>query len=118
MMNRFFHHIKQFFNQPDIELVAAYQHKLPHDVTVFTSFDKKTGTYTARIVKIDSKDVKDLIITESQSSKDLVININDMMLTYLDIPEDIKSSMPMLLPEDIDYADQVLQKHGNLVLAK
>ena len=66
---------------------------------------------------IDKKATKNLIITESRTADGLISMVNDAVLTYLDFPERIKLHMPQLLPEGIDFADQ-LSRQGSLVLAK
>ena len=106
-------HIKQFFDAPDIEELAAYQHKLPRSVTVDTSYDKKTGYYTAKITHFEDKAAKGLIITESKTPAGLVAMVNDAILTYLDIPERIRVRMPQLLPEDIDFAERPAETGGD-----
>lgn len=116
MINRLLHHIRRI-EKPSIEEIAAYQHKMPRSINVKTSYDKKTKFYTATIVNLDKKKVDALLITESRNAVDLVKSVNDLLLTYLDIPERIKPSMPRLLPEDVDYAKQLL-KSPRLVLAK
>lgn len=117
MINRLYHHIRRLFDTPSIEEVAAYQHKMPGSIRVKISYDKKTKLYTATIAALDKQKVTALLITESRGAARLVENVNDLLLTYLDIPERIKPSMPRLLPEDIDYANQ-LMKSPQLVLAK
>lgn len=117
MINRLYHHIRRLFDTPSIEEIAAYQHKMPGSIRVKTSYDKKTKFYTATITSLDKKKVTALLITESRNAARLVENVNDLLLTYLDIPDHIKPSMPKLLPEDIDYANQLI-KSPQLVLAK
>lgn len=117
MFNRLYHHIRRIFNTPSIEEIAAYQHKIPGSIYVNTSYDEKTKFYTATITSLDKKKITALLITESRDAVRLVENVNDLLLTYLDIPERIKPSMPRLLPEDIDYANQLI-KSNQLVLAK
>lgn len=43
--------------------------------------------------------------------------INDVMFTYLDIPERMKPYLPQALPEDLDYEDKFI-KEGQVVFAK
>ncbi len=117
MMNRLYHHIRRLFDTPSIEEIAAYQHKMPGSISVKISYDKKTKFYTATITSLDKKKITALLATESRDAARLVENVNDLLLTYLDIPERVKPSMPRLLPEDIDYANQLI-KSPQLVLAK
>lgn len=109
--------IKQLFERPSIEEIAAYQHKLPSSVQVSHSFDKTTGFYTAKITQINHKKVNGIIITESKSVSRLVDQVNDAVLTYLNFPEYMKPSMPKLLPEDINFSNKIL-KNGSLVFTK
>ena len=119
MLKRLFHYFEWLFDRPAIEEIAAYQHKLPRSIRVEASYDEQTKFYTATITKVDKDSVKGLLITESRSIGELIERINDLLLTHLDIPERIKPSMPKLLPEDVDYADQLVNtKHSKLVLAK
>ena len=117
MIRRIFTRIKRLVDTPDVEELAAYQHKIPHSVKLAIEYDKNTGFYTARVTHIYTKATKNLIITESRTADGLIGMVNDAVLTYLDFPERIKLHMPQLLPEGIDFADQ-LSRQGSLVLAK
>lgn len=117
-MERFINHIRAYFDKPDILELSAYQHKIPQSITVESSYDKKSGYYTAKIIQVDNNAVRGLIITESKTPEGLVDMVNDALLTYLEVPERIKLALPLkLLPVDIDFAEQVV-KNGQFVLAK
>ena len=111
--------LQDLFDKPDIEELAAYQHKMPQSIGVDVSYDEKTGYYTARITKLNDKKLsnKTLLVTESKSRKELVNMVNDLVLTYLDFPERIKHSVPQLLPVDLDF-DSKKAKQRQLVFAK
>lgn len=116
-MYTFINGLKSLLDRPDIEEIAAYQHKMPQSIGVTVSYDKKTGFYTARITHLDSKKTNSILITESKAEDKLVSMVNDLVLTYLDFPERIKHSMPKLLPVDINFAD-TRPKNSKLVFAK
>jgi len=105
--------IKQLFDKPSIEELAAYQHKIPSTVAVRTTKDPSSGALVASVVKIDNKKVKGAILTEADDYEELIEMVNDAVLTYLDIPERIAVYMPKLLPTDINYENKT-----NLVFAK
>lgn len=110
--------IKSYFDKPSIEEIAAYQHKLPNHITIRHWYDEKTGYYTAKIESIDGKEIKKaILITEDKTPAGLVRMINDIMFTYLDIPERMKPYLPQALPEDLDYEDKFI-KEGQIVFAK
>lgn len=115
--NWFKNRIVGILSKPSIDEIAAYQHKMPRDIRVDILYDEKTKYWTAKVIKIDNQKIKDLIITESKSEHGLVKMVNDALLTYLDFPEYMKSSMPSLLPEDISF-DKKVSKNHNLVFAK
>ncbi len=102
--------------RPSTVEIAAYQHKMPRDINVEVSYDRRTSYWTAKVVRLDDKVPQGLIITESKTENGLVKMINDAVLTYLDFPEYMKSSMPSLLPEDVDFAKKTVK--NNLVFAK
>lgn len=90
--------MQAIFDKPDIEELAAYQHKMPQSIGVEIKYDKKTSYYTAQITELDEQKISALLITEAKSEEKLVSMVNDLILTYLDFPERIKYSMPQLLP--------------------
>jgi len=104
-MNTVLLKLRSLLDQPDIEELAAYQHKMPQSIGVEVSYDRQTGYYTAQVTQLDKKRTQSLLITESKNEKELVSMVNDLVLTYLDFPERIKRNMPQLLPTDIDFAD-------------
>lgn len=109
--------IKDLFSSPDIDEVIAYQYKIPHSITV--GVVKEGGYFLAKVEKIDDQELKnDTFITEAKTMTELVIEVNDMLFTYLDFPEKIKSRMPQLLPPE--FAEQEFKKKTKkeLVFAK
>lgn len=115
--------IKAFFeliNQPDIDTVIAYQYKMPSNIEVQITADKEI--FFAKVKKINDEDLLNTtVITEAESIDDLVVSVNDAILTYLDFPENIKTRMPLLIPPQM--AEKQLHamqgaKHKDLVFAK
>lgn len=100
-MSAITHYLRQLFNRPSLEEVAAYQHKIPDTITVETLYDKKTGFYTAKVTEINGQPLKTLIITEGKTPEKLVSMVNDAILTYFDFPDRMKLSMPKVLPVDV-----------------
>ncbi len=45
MIRRIFTRIKRLVDTPDVEELAAYQHKIPHSVKLAIEYDKNTGFY-------------------------------------------------------------------------
>lgn len=117
-MNAIIRRIRYFFDRPSLEEVAAYQHKMPNDVLVETSYDKKTGFYTARVAEINGEKADVLIVTEGKTPEKLVEMVNDAILTYLDLPERMKRSMPKILPVDVNFEQQAMRRNAVLTLAK
>jgi uncharacterized protein YjgD (DUF1641 family) len=115
-----FQQIKQYFSQPDQEEVIAYQYKIPHSITVAVT--KEAGCFIAKVVKINNEALKSAtFMTEAKTMTELVIDINDMLLTYLDFPENIKPKMPQLLPPEFATRDSKAFKNASrkeLVFAK
>ena len=115
-----FQQLKQFFSQPDLDEVMAFQYKIPHSITVAVT--KEDEYFIAKIEKIDNRKLKnDTVMTKAKTMPELVIEVNDLLLTYLDFPENVKPRMPQLLPPE--FAAQTLKKlknaaHKELVFAK
>lgn len=109
--------VNLFVPKPSIVEIAAYQHKLPHTIEVEANYDELTKFWTAKVIKLEGKKPKGLIITEAKTVDRLVEMVNDAVLTYLDFPEYMKSSMPALLPEDIGFAKKTAHKN-KFVFAK
>ena len=116
-MYSFINKLKSLLDKPDIEEIAAYQHKMPQSIEVTIKYDKKTGFYTAQVTQLDNKKTRSILITESRTEDKLVNMVNDLVLTYLDFPERIKHNMPKLLPVDINFAD-ARSKNNKMVFAK
>ena len=104
-------------NKPSTVEIAAYQHKMPRSIDVVIRYDNKDRYWTAKVIKLDNEKLNNLIINESKTEEGIVKMVNDAVLTYLDFPEYMKTSMPSLLPEDIDFAKKN-QKSKSLVFAK
>lgn len=109
------------FAQPDPDEIVAFQYKLPRSITV--SVDKRDGMYLAKVDKINDEELDTTtFLTEAKTLIDLVTEINDMLLTYLDFPENIKPRMPKFLPpaEFFEHEGLVAKGalHKELVFAK
>lgn len=84
-----FSRIKTMILGDDIDLVNAFSHKVPNSIRVEKTIE---GKYTIiKVVEIDNKPVDDreLIITEVKDGQDEARMVNDLMMTYLDIPESV-----------------------------
>lgn len=111
MFNKF----TDFFSPPDQEEISAYQHKIPTSITV--GITKDGDYYIARVEKINDETLKDsTFIAESKDRDQLVEEVNNMLLTYLDFPNRIKAKMPKLLPPAEFYKNARNSKE--LVFAK
>jgi hypothetical protein len=109
--------IKQIFSQPDPDEVIAFQYKVPRSITVEVV---KEGDYLiGRVEKINDEALDNAtFITEAKTMTELVIEINDMLYTYLDFPENIKTRMPRLLPPEMAAQELKRSSHKELVFAK
>jgi hypothetical protein len=97
--------IKDMFSTPpDQDVLMAYQYKLPHSIIV--DIKKSDDGFIARVEKINDKSIDDTtFLTEADSLTDLVTEVNDMLLTYLDFPEEVKPRMPQLLPPEFAFQE-------------
>lgn len=105
------------FSPPDQDLVMAFQYKVPKSILV--EVEKHGEFYTAKVEKINDEYLStSTFMTEAETLPLLVTEVNDMLYTYLDFPENIKSRMPLLLPPE--FAELQLQNaHSKeLVFAK
>jgi hypothetical protein len=101
--------IQLFSNEPDEDLVMAYQYKIPSSINV--DIDKQDGYYIARVERINNQPLDtSTFLTEAQSVVELVAEVNDMLFDYLGFPDNIKSRMPRLLPP-VEF----LEKEGALL---
>lgn len=116
-----FRKIVELFSQPDLDVVMAYQYKLPHSISV--EINKDNGHFILHVDKINENKLTDTTFyVEADSAIELVDELNDSLMDYLDFPDNIRSRMPKLLPpkefldqEGITLASSASQ---NLVFAK
>ena len=90
--------IKDAFGVPvDLDVLAAYQDKIPRSINVKISRD---GKYLTAVIKaIDGRDLGSGFATSGKNDAELITMINDAVQTYLDIPPEVCARMPLLLPE-------------------
>jgi len=113
-----FHRLKQLFSpEPDFDEIVAYQYKLPRSIIVEIS---KDGEHLIAILKKinDEPLSNDTVMTEAKNMLGLVAEVNDILLSYLDFPEDVKSKMPQLLPPEMELSKMISNQHKQLVFAK
>jgi len=113
--------VTEFFRVYDEEELEAFRHKVPNGVTLRIEYDD--GFYMAEVKKIDNKPIsqKDTVLTQAKTPQELVTNINDLVLTYLDFPEKVKLKMPQLVsPEFInkEVSGQHIKSSKKVVFAK
>ena len=113
--------LKNLFSEPDSDTVIAYQYKLPHSIGV--EINKEDGHFILHVNEINDDKLEDTTFyVEADSVSDLVFELNDSLLDYLDFPNNIKSRMPKLLPpkEFLDEEGISLSSFSNekLVFAK
>ncbi len=91
--------LKNFFKKKSkvsYDEIVAYSYKTPTSAKVKVWHDGKW--LVAKVEKVDNKVVDDAcLITQAKSELELVKIVNDVVLTYLDFPDDVKDQMPMLL---------------------
>jgi hypothetical protein len=117
MLMNIFQRLSKNLNQPDLDEVLAFQYKIPNSITV--DIVKEGDQFIARVEKINGEELKkDTFITEAETINELVVEVNDMLLTYLDFPENIKPRMPQLLPPESELKRLIGTKSRELVFAK
>lgn len=95
----------------DPEIVAAYHTVLPKRINVSV---KKDGDYLlAKINTISDKKIDGLLITEAKDFDSLISSVNDLMYTYVNMPENVRPYYgDVFKPEDYN------QNSKDLVLVK
>lgn len=114
-----FNRILSILQAPDPDLVMAYQYKLPESINV--RITPSANGYIASVDKINNKPLNETtFIIEAETGTELVNEINDMLLAYLDFPQNIRQSMPKLLPPEhaLNALDKNTQANKALVFAK
>lgn len=84
-----FSRFKSIILGADIDLINAYSGKIPSSIRIKRNGN---GEYTTiQIVEINHKaiDDKTLLITQVKKRGDQTRAVNDLMMTYLDIPESL-----------------------------
>lgn len=110
-------YIATYFSKPDLDEVMAFQYKLPRSIVV--EIKREGDHFIARVKEINGEAMdKSTVITEAKNRVDLIKEINDILLTYLDFPENIKPRMPQLLPEGLTEAELSSLNKKELVFAK
>lgn len=99
----------------DLEERDAYRTAIP--VSVNVSIVEDGDRLIARVNRLDDDEVKGLLITEAPNHDQLVTMINDVILTYKNVPEQYRDEFSrLLLPEDPAVFTQVREsKSLNLV---
>ena len=79
-----------FKKRIDMDTVAAYENKIPRSAC-FKSFHDG-GWWVVQIVSIDGKklDNKTLLITQAKKRSDILPMVNDLLMTYYDIPDELR----------------------------
>lgn len=72
----------------DPDAVAAYHTVLPKNIHV--SIKKDGECLLARINEVDKTKIKGLLITEAKDIDSLVGNVNDLVFTYVKMPNNIR----------------------------
>lgn len=68
--------------------VAAYHTVLPRNIHVSLKRDK--GYILARVDEVGEDSIKGLLITEAKDMDQLIKNVNDLIYTYVKMPENIR----------------------------
>lgn len=84
----------------DPEVLAAYAAKMPTKISVSIHNDP-SGLYVAKIRGI----LKDPIVTEGKTGKELIMMVNDAIFTTKDIPENYRPFMPEFVPPEVVFAE-------------
>jgi hypothetical protein len=76
---------------PDPDLLAAYEGIVPRNARFASSYDD--GYWFIKITAIDGKKLGDdtLLVSQAKRQSDILHQVNDLIMTYRDIPEDLRS---------------------------
>lgn len=100
----------------DLDVVSAYQHKLPKTINVEVGTD---GKYLYAVVKeINGQKIGQGFATQGKNFDDLVLMVNDAVQTYLDIPPEICAQMPVLLPDNYESIKKTALNQKTLKFAR
>lgn len=81
----------------DLDVVAAYQYKIPKSIGV--EVRKEGKMFTGIVKSIDGKDLGSGFATCGRDEHELIRMVNDAVQTFLDIPPEVCIAMPLLIPE-------------------
>jgi hypothetical protein len=75
---------------PDPDLLNAYRSVIPDTIRIHQ--DKQHGTIVIRVTQINDDVLGDetLLITEAKKESDIVPAVNDLIMTYFDIPAGLR----------------------------
>lgn len=95
---------KLFGYKVDPETLHSYRTVIP-DRLRFNYETDPDGTYIIQITEIDGKPVekKKLLITEARKQSDIIPMVNDLIMSYLNVPTELRP-----------YYEQDLSLEGNL----
>jgi hypothetical protein len=73
----------------DAAAAATYQDVLPRTIEI--SVKQDGDDYTAKVIKADDTDLDDgQLVTEAKDLDTLVRNVNDLMCTYVEMPDHVR----------------------------
>lgn len=71
---------------PDV--VAAYEHALPHTISI--SYKKDANYFIGYVNEVDGEEIPGLLMTQGKTAEELVTNINQLAYMHTKVPEHIR----------------------------
>ncbi len=96
---------------PDPDTLEAYRHMIPKQLRITHSEDD--GFIISRIVEINGEavDESELLITQSRDNSEVLRNVNDLVMTYCDVPLELRRYYENILEMDgVNKQESVLVK--------
>lgn len=89
---------------PDPDTLRAYRAVVPDSIRIHQE-PNGSGGIAIKVTQINGEDLGDdvLLVTEAKRKDDVVSQVNDLMMSYLDVPMELRR-----------YYEQELQLEGHL----
>jgi hypothetical protein len=81
--------------------------QLPESFKINTMRNKKTGVWVAELTELD-------LCTEADSFFGLILNVNDLIYTYFDIPKAIQPKVFYMPPEPLEKSENATHLKSNV----
>lgn len=112
MLSKFLESIMARVSPVNPEGVAAYRSTIPQEINV--SIEHHSDVLVATINSIDGKKINGLLITEAKTFDQVVENVNDLLFTYINMPNRIRPFYSRIFTP----SDKTSKQSGRLTLVK